>query len=160
LDEQGRGILQAWLLAADGTVMMPVDPKYCASKDAPVPENLPALTGVRPNELRLGRAVEAGRVQAALSFLQCFNRSGLGARIQLSSVELNQSGVLVVATRDGARVTVAQGAFERQLARWRAIYEQGVRLGKRIQTVDLAVENNVPVRWADAGETAGPVSVR
>jgi hypothetical protein len=40
--------------------------------------------------------------------------------------------------------------FEQQLRRWQVIQDSGQRLGKAVSALDLAVSNNVPVRWLEA----------
>jgi cell division protein FtsQ len=148
--EGGGLVMQPWLLDLEGTVMMPLDARYRAATVEPAEADLPALTGVHPNELQLGRAVESSRLHAALGFVDAFNRSGLGSRVRLTRVDLTDPGVLVALTDSGAEVTLGCEAFDRQLSRWREIHDQGLRLNKTILTLDLAVRNNVPVRWVDA----------
>lgn len=150
VDSNGRMILQAWLLDLDGTVMMPVDPKYRASPGPLAIDDLPAITGVNPRALRLGRAANSSRLQAALEFIHSFNRSGLASQIQLRQVDLSKRGVLVATTDTGAQVTLECEAFDRQLGRWRRIRDEALRLHKVILTLDLAVRNNVPVRWVES----------
>jgi cell division septal protein FtsQ len=96
-------------------------------------------------------------VHTALSFVECFNRSGMGTRVRLERLDLSKPGVFVATTADGARVTLGAGDFHRQLARWRAIHQEAQRRHKKILTMDLAVRNNVPVRWEEAKTAAsGP----
>lgn len=141
---------QAWLLDAEGAVMMPLDEKYRRSGSGPADADLPVLAGVRPTEIRLGRAVESSHLQSALRFLDAFNHSGMGSRVNLRQVYLGEAGVLVARTDAGTEVTLGAEGFDAQLMRWRQIHEESLRLRKTILTLDLAVRNNVPVRWVDA----------
>jgi len=67
---------------------------------------------------------------------------------------LSSPGVLQVTTGQGSAVTFSLQDFDRQLRRWREIYDQGRKLNKAIASVDLAVPNNIPVRWVDARAVA------
>jgi len=40
--------------------------------------------------------------------------------------------------------------LEQQLRRWREIYDLGQRMNKAVASLNLAVSNNVPVRWMEA----------
>jgi hypothetical protein len=46
--------------------------------------------------------------------------------------------------------------LDEQLARWREIYDLGQRMNKTIASVDLAVANNVPVRWTEKISAPSP----
>jgi len=65
--------------------------------------------------------------------------------------------VLVVTTGQGGEITFGPDNFDRQLRRWRQIYDLGLSQQKAIAALDLAVANNVPVRWMLA--SAAPVSI-
>ncbi len=70
-------------------------------------------------------------------------------------------GVLVVATGQGSEVTFGLENFNRQLARWREIYEMGARMSKAVATLDLAVTNNIPARWLEASAAPpGPKNIK
>ena len=102
-------------------------------------------TRVRP-----GIATISGRILAAIQLIERFNGSGMASLVNLRSVQVDEPGVLVAFTDTGSRVTFGCEAFETQLLRWREIHMQSLRLNKSILTLDLAVRNNVPVRWVEA----------
>jgi len=58
--------------------------------------------------------------------------------------------ILQVTTGQGSQVTFSIQEPDRQLRRWRAIYDLGQRMNRSIATLDLAVSDNIPARWADA----------
>jgi len=148
--ENDEMVIQTWLLDLEGAVMMPLDPKYCQpALDLP-DADLPVLIGVNPRELRLGRAVESGRLHTALRLVDAFNHSGMGSLVRLGRLDLTKSGVLTAVTDAGAQVTFGLEGFDQQLMRWHVIHERSLRLHKTILTLDLAVKDNVPVRWVDA----------
>lgn len=143
-------VVQTWLLDSEGAVMMPLEARNRQKPADPAEENLPVLTGVSPIEIRLGRVVESSRVRAALRLVQAFNHSSMSAAVRLGRIDLSEPGVLVARTEGGTQVTFASGDFDAQLLRWGEIHQQSVRLNKTILTLDLAVRNNVPVRWVNA----------
>jgi len=59
-------------------------------------------------------------------------------------------GVVVVTTEQGGEITFGLDKLEQQLRRWREIYDLGQRMNKAVASLNLAVSNNVPVRWLEA----------
>jgi hypothetical protein len=56
----------------------------------------------------------------------------------------------VVTTGQGSQVTFGLIDFEQQLRRWRTVFELGQKTGGAIATLDLAITNNIPLRWLEA----------
>jgi cell division protein FtsQ len=142
---------------ANGVVMWPLDPRLCVVPLAQANSDLPVITGMNAFQLQLGRRVELPAVQAALQLLVAFDQSPMAGLVDLRRVDVSGPGVLVVTTGQGGEITFALGHLDQQLRRWRQIYDLGLRQQRTIATADLAVANNVPVRWMMA--SAGPVSV-
>ncbi|MCX8090320.1 MAG: FtsQ-type POTRA domain-containing protein [Verrucomicrobiae bacterium] len=154
----GRGGFEVGVfwLDASGHVMLPPDPRQCT---APLPpeETLPVLTGVGLQDLQPGRRLESPQVRAALELIEAFTHSPMAGLVDLRRIDLSAPEVLVVTTGQGAEVTFGTQNLEQQLRRWREIHELGRRQGRAVAWLDLAVGNNVPVRWADA-ESLPPAS--
>jgi cell division septal protein FtsQ len=144
-------------LDADGMVMLPLDPRMCVVPLEQVNSELPVITGMNAFQLRVGRRVELPVVQAALQLLVAFDQSPMAGLVDLRRVDVSGTGVLVVTTGQGGEITFGLAHLDLQLRRWRQIYDLGVRQQKTIAVADLAVANNVPVRWMLA--SAAPVSV-
>lgn len=144
------------LLDADGWVMPPLDPRERAVPVAPGEENLPVIVGVGAAEVQIGRRIEAPRMRAALEMLAAFHESPLAAVLDLRRVDVSAPGVLVVTTDRGATVTLGTQDFERQFLRWRDIHERGLRHGRLVASLDLAVTNNIPARWMEASLDPNP----
>ena len=70
--------------------------------------------------------------------------------VDLKRVDVSSPEVLVVTTGQGSEVTFGLTDLEQQLRRWHAIFELGQKMGKAIATLDLAVTNNIPLRWLEA----------
>jgi curli biogenesis system outer membrane secretion channel CsgG len=77
--------------------------------------------------------------------------------VDLRRVEVSSPEVLVVLTGQGSEVTFGLTDFEQQLRRWHSIFESGQKKGMGIATLDLAITNNIPLRWLEA--TAVPLAI-
>jgi hypothetical protein len=117
---------------------------------------LPVLAGLNPLELQPGRRIATPQVLVALALIGSFDRSPMAGLVDLRSVDVALPGVVVVTTGQGSEVTFALENVTQQLGRWRKIYDLGKSMNKAIASADLAVSNNVPVRWTTAG--IGPVN--
>ncbi|MCS7089332.1 MAG: FtsQ-type POTRA domain-containing protein [Verrucomicrobiota bacterium] len=136
----------------EGVVVPPMDPRLVGMGPPPEP-TLPLLRGVGLHEVQPGRKLEHGSITAALGWLKALQRSPMAGLVEIRELTVGD-GVLEVVTADDARITFGLRDFERQLLRWREIYEAGLRHQRCIETLDLAVGNNIPVRWR-GGETNG-----
>lgn len=143
-------------LDADGYVMQPLDPRLCVIPLSQMSDQLPAITGLNVYQLQLGHRVESPQVQAALKLIGAFDHSPMAGLMDLRRVDVTSPGVIVVTTGQGSEITFGLDNMEQQLARWREIYDLGQSMNKAIASADLAVSNNVPVRWMAA--SAVPVT--
>jgi len=144
-------------LDVDGMVMQPLDPRLCTVPLAKVNSELPVIAGVNAFQMQPGRRVELPQVQAALQLIAAFARSPMSGLVDLRRVDISAPGVVVATTGQGSVITFGSENLDQQLRRWRQIYDLGVRQQRAIASVDLAVANNVPVRWMLA--SAAPVTV-
>ncbi len=136
-------------LDAEGSVMTPLDSRQRSTPIFQEGGPLPAVSGVNPHDLHPGRRIESPAVQSALQFILAFDRSPMAGLVELHRIDAGASGVLVATTAQGSEVTIGLHDFARQLLRWREIHDAGTRLQQTIATLDLAVTNNIPVRWVD-----------
>ena len=144
-------------LDADGMVMQPLDPRLCTIPLAQMNSQLPVIAGVNAFQLQPGRRMELPQVQAALQLILAFDKSPMAGLVDLRRVDISAPGVVVATTGQGSEITFGLDNLDQQLRRWRQIYDLGVRQQRAIASVDLAVANNVPVRWMLA--SAAPVTV-
>jgi cell division septal protein FtsQ len=148
----GGGVeMTVYHLDDEAHVMLPLDPRLRSSPPTPADNALPVISGVDPLALKVGRQVDSAQVQAALDLVEAFQSSPMAAYADLKRVDVTAPDVLVVTTGQGAEVTFGLQNLNQQLLRWREIHEQGLRRNKAIATLDLAVPNNIPARWLDAG---------
>src|SRR6185503_12472168 len=131
----------------NGMVMQPLDPRLCTFPLGQVNPQLPVIVGLNVFQLQPGRCVELPQVQAALQLITAFGRSPMAGLVDLRRVDVSAPGVVTVTTGQGSVITFGLDNLDRQLRRWRQIYDLGLSQQKSIATADLAVENNVPVRW-------------
>ena len=144
-------------LDADGMVMKPLDPRFCTVPLAKMSSQLPVIAGLNAFQVQDGRRMELPQVQAALRLIVAFEHSPMNGFADLRRVDVSAPGVIVATTGQGSEVTFGLDNLDQQFQRWRQIYDLGQRQQRAIASVDLAVANNVPVRWMLA--SAAPVSV-
>jgi cell division protein FtsQ len=144
-------------LDANGMVMQPLDPRLSTVSLAQMNSQLPVIAGVNAFQLQPGRCVELPQVQVALQLIVAFDKSPMAGLVDLRRVDVSAPGVVVATTGQGSVITFGLDNLDQQLRRWRQIYDLGLRQQRAIASVDLAVANNVPVRWMLA--SAAPVSV-
>ncbi len=151
----GGGIEMALLdLDSEGYVMQPLDPKLRSLPPSQPSEMLPVLTNVYPNDVRVGRRLMTAQVQASLQLLACFEHSPMVELVDLRTIDVSASQVLVVTTGQGNVITLPLTDLERQLRRWRGIHDLGQQLNKSIATLDLAITDSMPARWLEANAAA------
>lgn len=143
-------------LDSEGVVMIPLDPRQRTTALNATEEPLPVLRSVKFNELQPNRRIEAPNVQAALKLVSAFECSPMAGLVDLKSIDVGSPDVLAVSTGQGSEVIFGLNDVERQLRRWREIYDFGARNHRNLATLDLAVTNNIPVRWLEASVTPEP----
>jgi cell division septal protein FtsQ len=146
-DAAGEITVHIFQLDADGVVMQPLDPRLCVVPLAQMNSQLPVIVGLNSFQLQPGRRMELPQVQAALRLVSAFEHSPMAGLVDLRRVDVSAPGVVVATTRQGSEITFGLENLDRQLSRWRQIYNLGLSQSKTIASADLAVANNVPVRW-------------
>lgn len=144
-------------LDADGYVMQPLDSRLCVIPLSQINEQLPVITGLNVYQLQPGHRMESPQMQAALRLIGAFEHSPMVGLVDLRSIDVSSSGVIVAKTGQGGEITFGLENLGQQLRRWREIYDLGQRMNKAIASADLAVGNNVPVHWMEA--SAAPAAV-
>lgn len=139
---------------ADGYVMMPLQPRPRATLASPPADPLPSLSVVNAAEVQPGRRLESPQIQAALQLLVAFDHSPMAGLADFKSIGVSNPDVLVATTGQGSEITFGLADPDQQLRRWQVIFEMGQKLSKAIATLDLAVTNNVPATWQEAGSVS------
>lgn len=143
-------------LDANGVVMQPLDPRQCLVPLAQMSGSLPAVTGLSVFQLQPGHRLVTPEVLAALKLVAAFPRSSMAGLAELQRVDVSSQRVFVVTTVQGGEITFGLDHLDEQLARWREIYDLGQRMNRTIASLDLAVANNVPVRWSERISAPSP----
>ena len=141
-----------------GHVMSPIDGRSVVAPEKQAEWSLPVISGIDLNKLKTlapGRPAGLPKLQAALGLIGEFRRSALAGVVDLRVIDLSQPRILRVTTGDGGQVDLSSGGLARQLNRWARIRSHGQKFGLAIETVDLSVTNNVPVRWMLSPTVAG-----
>jgi cell division septal protein FtsQ len=148
-DASGGISISVFQLDAGGFVMQPLDPRLCVVPLSQISEQLPVITGLNVYQLQPEYRVESPQVQAALQLIGVFDHSPMTGLVELRRVDVSSPQIIVVTTEQGSEITFGLEDLPQQLARWRQIYDLGQRNNKIIASADLAIANNVPVRWAE-----------
>ncbi|HTV75543.1 MAG TPA: hypothetical protein VMD57_00985, partial [Candidatus Baltobacteraceae bacterium] len=136
-------------LDTNGFVMQPLDPHQCVIPLSQMNSQLPVITGLDVYQLQAGQRLQSPQALAAVQLIGAFKHSPMAGRVDLRFVDISSPGVVVATTGQGGEITFGLDNLEQQLGRWREIYDLGLSLNKMIVSLDLAVANNVPVRWAE-----------
>ncbi len=145
----GQIAVSVFQLDLKGCVIKPLDPRLCVIPLSQMSAQLPVVTGLNVHQLQPGHRVESPQAQAALQLIGAFDHSPMAGLVDLRSVDVSRPGVVVATTGQGGEITFGLENLEQQLTRWRKIYDLGTSNNKTIASLDLAVANNVPVRWAE-----------
>jgi cell division septal protein FtsQ len=150
----GGGIdVLVFQLDAEGYVMTPLDPRQRMVLLNQADEQLPQISGMDVSELQPGRRVQSPQTLGALQFIAAYDSSAMTSIVDVKRIDVSSPQVLVVTTGQGSLVTFALQNFEKQLMRWQKIHEECLRQNKIIGTLDLAVNDNTPLRFMEAGVT-------
>jgi hypothetical protein len=144
----GEVAVAVFQLDVDGYVMQPLDPRLSVVPVTQMNYELPSLTGLSLFQLQPGHRLESSQALAALRLISAFDHSPMAGLVDLQCVDVSAPGVIMVTTGQGGAVTFALDHLDVQLRRWRQVYDWGNRAGKTIASLDLAVGNNVPVKWS------------
>jgi len=148
--------VEVFQLDADGYVMQPLDPRLCVIPLAQVNSQLPVISGLNVYQLRSGHRVELPQVQAALELIGAFGHSPMAGLVDLRRIDVSLPGAVVATTGQGGEITFGLNNLEQQLRRWREIYDLGQRMNKAVVSLNLAVSNNVPIRWMETVAVPSP----
>jgi hypothetical protein len=145
----GGIVISVFQLDADGFVMQPPNPRLCLIPLSQMSNQLPVIAGLNVYQLQSGHRVELPQARAALKLPGALAHSPMAGLVDLRCIDVSSPGVVVATTGQGGEITFALDNLDQQLRRWREIYDFGMSKNKMIASLDLAVANNVPVRWTE-----------
>jgi cell division septal protein FtsQ len=138
-DAQGNRTL--YYVDREGVVMVPRSTENSGI--------MPALLGVKADDLEPGQKLDQIETLAAINLLKCIPQTKLNAWFDVKLVDVAQPMMLRVETPQGQLVQFRTDHIPEQLQRLTEIYEFARRNQREIRTVDLTVERNVPVTFAN-----------
>ncbi len=153
-DANGGVAIKVLQMDAGGMVMQPLDPRLSTVPLLQLKSQLPVITGENPYQIVSGQRTDQPQVLAALRLVAAFNKSPMAGLADLRYVDVSGLGVLVAATGQGSQITFGLDDPDRQLRRWRQIYDYGRSRQESIAAANLAVANNVPVHYLNLAATA------
>jgi hypothetical protein len=127
-----------------------MDPRQCTIPASQLDYTLPAIIWTNLAQLQPGRRLVSPQLQGALQLIAAFRRSPMFGLADLRQMDVSAPGVIQATTAQGTQITFGLDEQERQLRRWRQIYDWGFQQHKIIATLDLALENDIPVNWVVA----------
>jgi cell division septal protein FtsQ len=145
-------------LDSDGYVMVPLEARQKAKPANNLEDQLPVLYGINSNELQPGRRMDEPQIRAALQLIIAFDHSPMAGLAEIKRLDLAAPEVITATTDQNLEVTFGLKDIDKQLRRWRAIYDEGQRVNKGIAAIDLAMADNIPVRLTDASALPPSVS--
>jgi cell division septal protein FtsQ len=146
-------------LDAEGVVMFPIDPRQRTKPFLQPDDTIPLLSGLNVTDLKPGQPLNSPAAQAALKLANEFAFSPMAGLVDLKRIDVSAPDVVVVTTAQGSEITFGLENLDQQMRRWREIHDLGQRTHRNVASIDLAVGNNVPVRWLEAKVTPPPAKL-
>ncbi|MEO1142358.1 MAG: FtsQ-type POTRA domain-containing protein, partial [Pseudomonadota bacterium] len=110
---------------------------------------LPLVVGLRKLDLEAGQQLDKDpKVATALELLHMMETTSLGTDLDFRTIDLGQPLCVRFVTTRGARITFRNDYLREQLQRLQEIIAYAKKREKRIESVDLTLDRNVPVRFA------------
>ncbi len=147
LDPAGGLVFSVFELDARGVVLQPEDPRKCTIPALQLDITLPVVLWTNLSQLQPGRRLNSPQLQGALQLIAAFRHSPMFGLADLRQLDVSAPGVILATTVQGSQITFGLQQPDRQLRRWRQIYDWGFQQRKTIATLDLALENDIPVNW-------------
>ncbi|MEM1060397.1 MAG: FtsQ-type POTRA domain-containing protein [Verrucomicrobiota bacterium] len=116
---------------------------------------LPLVIGLKDRGLEAGQHLDENpKIKTALELLRMINATSLGTDLDFATIDVGQPLCLRFTTSRGAEFTFRLDYLPEQIARLQEIIAYARERDQRIATVDLTLDRNVPVRFAQNGPAA------
>ena len=152
----GRIQMVVYQVDAEGWIMVPMEPSQRAATPAQPVDDLPLISGLKPNEVQAGHRLDSPQLKAALELLSAFEHSPMQGQTEVKRIDVSAADVIVATTDQGSVITFGLSDVDQQLRRWQQIFASAQKMGKGIATLDLAVSNNIPASWLEASAFPPP----
>ena len=144
-DQRGKLNRIVYWVGDDG-ILIPPDSEANAGFKTPA-KWLPLITGLKQADLMPGRPIQSHQLISALSLIDRFDLSPMAGLAHLRQIDISRRETLEVMTWQGAHITLSLNGLDRQLNRWRKIYDLSRERKSTISSADLSIKNNLPVKW-------------
>jgi len=108
---------------------------------------LPDITGISYEYVQEGVRTERFEMISALSLLRLADYSALKGELDLSRIQVESKGYLLLRTRSGGFIRFRTNMLDQQMQRLQVIFDDARPKGLFIRSVDLTPERNVPVTY-------------
>jgi len=108
---------------------------------------LPVIRGVAHEYIREGERTDRAELLSALNLLRAADYSSLKGELDLTEIEVQGRGYLILRTRDQGRIVFRTDFLQDQIQRLRVILDYAREHQLYVRTVDLTPERNVPVTF-------------
>lgn len=148
-----NGLRARYLLDENGHLLLPLEPSSAPAEAVAAESALPILAGYHAQ-----RPTAQADTLRALEFIRTYESAAAGSLPDIRRISIAEPGVLVVTTDSSGEVTFAAHDYGTQLQRWSDILRQLQELkeSRTIQSLDLSVSQNSPIRWNDTPPVASP----
>ena len=113
---------------------------------------LPIISGVSTDNVRVGKRIESANVLASLSVIQKTS-DVLAGRFDIASIDLSNGYSMEVRDRERTAVRLSSDDIDGQLHRLRMLLDYCDANQKKMETVNLLVQKNVPVTFVQLNTT-------
>jgi cell division protein FtsQ len=108
---------------------------------------LPDITGISYEHVQEGVRTDRFEMISALTLLRLADYSALKGELDLSRIEVESKGYLVLRTRSSGMIRFRANMLDQQMQRLQVIFDDARPKGYFIRSVDLTPERNVPVTY-------------
>ncbi len=108
-------------------------------------DSMPLITGAKISDLRVGNAVTSPEIFQALELIHKCEITTLNAMVEVESIDVSRSHMLVVETSGGMRLKIGLDFMEQNLRRLEYILNDARNRGLHVGSADLTVDRDVPV---------------
>lgn len=109
---------------------------------------LPEIIGMNNRDIDIGQHISQTEVVVAINLLKALESTTLGSALDVQTVDISEPLSLKVVTRDGAVIWFRLDYIQQQIHRLQEILSYAQNNNKNIRTVDLTLDKNVPVTFA------------
>ncbi len=113
---------------------------------------LPSLVGLLSTDAAVGQQIALPQARAALNWVVEFDKTPLASVIDILSIDVSNPQTLRVITEQGSEIIFSTQNLVPQLHRWQTVHDWATLNLKVIGSLDLAVQNYVPLRWLDPAQ--------